>query len=103
MEKTQTECRDIHCPKHAGFATHGAKIEGVVVSDKMKGSAVVERQYVLRSPKYERYERRTTRILVHNPGCIKARIGDKVRLSECRPISKLKSFVIVEKLESRVQ
>ena len=99
--ETQTGCRDIHCPKHAGFATHGAKIEGVVVSDKMKGSAVVERQYVLRSSKYERYERRTTRIIAHNPECIKAKAGDRVRLEECRPISKLKSFVIVEKMEGK--
>ncbi|HIJ98593.1 TPA: 30S ribosomal protein S17 [archaeon] len=94
----QTECTDIHCPKHAGLATHGAKLEAVVVSDKMKRSVVVEREYPFYVPKYERYERRTTRIQAHNPDCIKAKIGDRVLLRGCRPISKLKSFVIIEKI-----
>ena len=92
------ECTDAHCPKHAGFVTHGAKMDGVIVSDKMKRSVVVERPYALHVPKYEGYEKRTTRIIAHNPDCIKAKIGDKVALKECRPISKMKSYVIVEKL-----
>ncbi len=96
---TQAECNDLHCPKHAGFSTHGAKFEAVVVSDKMRRSVVVEREYTLYVPKYERYERHATRIQAHNPDCIRAKIGDKVLLKECRPISKLKSFVIIEKRE----
>ncbi len=97
----QTECTDIHCPKHAGFVTHGSRVEGTVVSDKMKSGAVVEKVHDFYVPKYERYERRTTRMVVHNPECIKAKIGDKVVLRECRPISKLKTFVIVEKAEGK--
>ncbi len=96
MEKT--ECNDVHCPKHGHFSTHGAKIEGTVVTDKMKRGVVVERPYFLFVPKYEGYEKRTTRITAHNPDCIKAKVGDKVILKECRPISKLKSHVIVEKV-----
>ena len=99
MTSIQTECKDTHCSKHAGFSTHGARFEAIVVSDKMKGSVVVERELDFFVPKYERYERRAARAIAHNPDCIKAKVGDKVVLRECRPISKLKSFVIVEKVE----
>lgn len=95
----QTECNDRHCPKHGHFSTHGAKLKGTVVSDKMKKSVVVERPFALYSSKYEGYEKRTTRVIAHNPDCIKAKAGEKVLLKECRPISKLKTFVIVEKVQ----
>ena len=94
----QTECSDKHCPTHGHFSTHGARIEGIVKTDKMKRSAVVERPFFLYSAKYEGYEKRTTRVTAHNPDCIRAKAGDKVIVKECRPISKLKSFVIVEKV-----
>ncbi len=98
MNMAENGCEDIHCPKHAGFATHGLKFRAVVVSDKMKRSVVVERPYVLKVPKYERYERKTTRLIAHNPACIKTKVGDRVTVQECRPISKLKAFVIIEKV-----
>jgi ribosomal protein S17 len=56
-------------------------------------------QYV---PKYERYERRKSRIVVHNPECIRAREGDVVVVAECRPLSKTKSFVVVAKTGEKV-
>ncbi len=93
------ECNDVHCPKHGHFSTHGSKIEGTVVSEKMKRSAVVRREYALYSSKYEGYEKRSTKLIAHNPDCIKAKEGDRVVIKECRPISKLKSFVIVEKVQ----
>ena len=95
---TQTDCNDKHCPKHGHFSTPGARMEGTVVTDKMKKSVVVERPYALYSSKYEGYEKRTMRVIAHNPDCIKAKVGDKVVIKECRPISKLKSFVIIEKV-----
>jgi len=41
----------------------------------------------------------SSRITAHNPPCIGAKTGDKVKIAECRPISKTKSFVVVEKEE----
>jgi len=38
-----------------------------------------------------------SRITAHNPPCIAARRGEKVKIAECRPLSKTKSFVVVEK------
>ncbi len=48
--------------------------------------------------KYERYEKKRTKLHVHNPECIDANIGDIVRIAETRPISKTKNFVIIENL-----
>jgi len=47
-------------------------------------------------PKYERFEKRRTRIHAHNPTCINAVQGDNVKLMECRPLSKMKNFVLIE-------
>ena len=49
-------------------------------------------------PKYERYEKRTSIYAAHCPPCIKTKIGDKVRIAECRPLSKTVSFVAIEKI-----
>ncbi|MBT8172356.1 30S ribosomal protein S17, partial [Candidatus Bathyarchaeota archaeon] len=35
----------------------------------------------------------------HSPPCLEIKAGDKVRLGECRPISKTVGFVVIEKLE----
>jgi len=56
----------------------------------------MERMQVI--PKYERYERRTSKLHAHNPPCIAARAGDRVKIMECRRLSKTKSFVVVQKL-----
>ena len=48
--------------------------------------------------KYERYEKRRSRVKAHNPSCINANEGDIVRIMECRPLSKTKNFVVVEVL-----
>jgi small subunit ribosomal protein S17 len=59
----------------------------------------VEREYLHYVPKYMRYERRRSRIHAHNPPCINAKVGDRVKIAECRPISKTVSFVVIEKRE----
>jgi small subunit ribosomal protein S17 len=72
-------------------------IDGVVVSVKMENTAVVEKNYLKYDQKYERYEKRTSRYSAHNPPCLNIKVGDEVRIMECRPISKTVSFVIIEK------
>jgi ribosomal protein S17 len=59
---------------------------------------MVEWGYHKYIPKYERYERRKTRVTAHNPDCIKAKEGDVVVIGECRSLSKTKSFIILAKL-----
>jgi len=91
------ECEDENCPFHGKLPVRGQIIEGVVVSDKAPKTVVVLRSYLKKIRKYERYEKRRSKIHAHNPPCIDAKVGDVVRIAECRPLSKTKSFVVVEK------
>ena len=90
------ECSDPHCPFHGSLPVRGQVIDGQVVSTKMERSARVQREYLYYVPKYERYEKRTSSYNVHAPPCLGVQAGDRVKIAECRPISKTKSFVIVE-------
>ena len=68
---------------------------GRVVSNKMNKSVTVAVERFVPHPVYGKYIRRTTKILAHdeNNECNE---GDKVAISECRPLSKHKSWRVVE-------
>ncbi len=89
-------CDDPNCPWHGNISLRGRMFVGKVVSAKAHKTAVVQWDYVHFVPKYERYERRKTKVVAHNPECIHAKEGDIVKIMETRPISKTKTFVIVE-------
>ena len=91
-------CTDKNCPFHGSLAVRGQIITGVVSSIKMQNSILVKKEYMHLIPKYERYEKRTSSYAAHCPPCIGAKIGDKIRIAECRPLSKTISFVAIEKL-----
>lgn len=90
-----TVCQDRDCPFHGVLPVRGQVIEGVVVSDGMEKSVVVRRERLRLLPKFERYEKRSSKLHAHNPPCIAAKSGDSVTLAECRPLSKTISFVVV--------
>jgi small subunit ribosomal protein S17 len=101
--KTPNErCDDKNCPFHGSLKVRGRTLDGVVVSDKMSNTVVVRRGYIRKIPKYERFERRASKLHAHNPPCIAARVGDRVRIMECRRLSKTKSFVVVQKRRPEV-
>jgi small subunit ribosomal protein S17 len=91
-------CTDPKCPFHGHIKVRGQTIEGVVVSTKMQGTVVVERTLLHYVPKYERYEKRKSRYMVHAPPCLKITEGKRVRMAETRPLAKNVSFVLVENL-----
>jgi len=93
-------CKDNHCSTHGSVRTHGRALTATVTSARAQKTATVELERRYFVPKYERYERRKTKLSAHNPDCIDAKPGDIVRLVECRPISKTKHFIITEKLGS---
>ncbi|MBI5061713.1 MAG: 30S ribosomal protein S17 [Candidatus Aenigmarchaeota archaeon] len=97
VKKPKGDCNSDKCPWHGHLKIRGRVLQGKVVSDKGSDTAVVEWNYYNYIPKYERYERRKTRMPVHSPTCIGARTGDIVTIGECRPLSKTKRFVIIEK------
>ncbi len=101
FKKPKKTCDDRDCPFHGELAMRGRVLDGVVVSAKMDKTVVVERNYLQYSPKFLRYERRRSRIPSHNPPCIDVKEGDRVRIAECRPLSKTVSFVVVEKTEEK--
>ena len=94
MEK----CEDRNCPTHGHLKIRGAVMEGLIVSDKPKNTVIVVKEYLHFVPKYQRYERRKTRVPAHKPPCVEVKTGDKVRIGECRKVSKTKAYVVIEKL-----
>lgn len=96
VEPPPRSCNDPNCPFHGRLPVRGVVLEGVVVSDKMKMTAVVQHEYSYFIKKYKRYEKRRRNIHAHNPPCINAKVGDLVKIAETRPISKTVSFVIVQ-------
>jgi len=99
LKKPTKSCEDKNCPFHGSLRIRGRILDGVVISAKMDKTAVVRRDYQLYIPKFKRYERRHSHINAHNPPCLNVKEGEKVRIAECRPLSKTVSFVVVEKLE----
>ena len=77
-------------------------VVGRVVSDRMDKTATVLIERMVRHPVYGKYIRRSTKLHVHdeNNDC---KQGDTVRIKECRPISKTKSWTLVEVVEHSVE
>jgi len=98
LEIPKQKCNDVKCPFHGNLSVRGRKFTGIVVSTKMRKTAVIEFNRLHFLKKYERYEKRRTKLKIHNPECINAKDGDIVRVMECRPLSKTKNFVVIEKL-----
>lgn len=92
-------CDDQNCPFHGTLSVRGRIMETDVVSDKMDKTVTVQRSQLELVQKYKRYGRSTTRMHAHNPPCIDAKVGDRVRIGECRPLAKTVTFVVIEKLE----
>lgn len=98
VKEPEEKCRDKNCPFHGSLSVRGQIIKGVVTSNASEKTAKVSWTRVHKLPKFERFERRGSSVMAHNPPCIDAEEGDLVKIAECRPLSKTKSFVIVEKI-----
>jgi small subunit ribosomal protein S17 len=72
--------------------------EGVVVSTKMDKTVVVAVVERVRHPRYAKFVQRTKKLYVHDE-TNDTRQGDRVRVQETRPMSKLKRWRVVEVLE----
>jgi small subunit ribosomal protein S17 len=68
---------------------------GSVISDKMHKSATVLIERKVKHPIYGKFVRKSTKLHIHdeNNDC---GIGDTVQISECRPMSKTKSWTLVK-------
>ena len=73
-------------------------LKGVVVSDKMQKTVVVEISRMKKHPKYKKYYSVTQRFKAHDEeGAYKT--GDKVLIKETKPMSKGKRWTVVNKID----
>ncbi len=88
------------CPFYGDLPVRGQILTGTVVSTDMQRTVVVEREYEVTVPKYDRQMKRRSRIPAHVPGVLEPlSVGDTVKIAETRPLSKTKSHVVVEVTE----
>jgi len=71
---------------------------GIVKSDKMEKTIVVSIETLTLHPLYKKYIKRSKKIKAHDEKN-EANIGDRVRVIECRPLSREKCWKLVEILE----
>lgn len=81
--------------KNTQTTRKGKVLSGVVVSNKMQDTAVVEVQRFHKHPKYQKYIKTRKKYKIHDAGNT-ANIGDKVKIIETKPISKDKRFKLLE-------
>ena len=74
---------------------NGRTMIGKVVSDKMQKTSVVVVERTVKHPKYGKIMKRRTKLHAHDENQV-CKIGNTVRIRESRPLSKLKSWVLVE-------
>ncbi len=91
-------CNDPKCVFHGDVKVRGRIFTGTVVSSAMQRTATVEWPRISLVRKYERYLTKRSKVKAHNPDCISAKKGDKVKLGETRKLSKTKNFMILEVL-----
>jgi len=73
-------------------------IKGVIVSDKMQKTVVVEVKRLKLQPKYKKFYKVSSRFKAHNPDSA-FHTGDNVLIQETSPISKDKRWIVISKIE----
>ena len=84
--------------KTVEFSETAPRKTGVVESDSRDKTRKVVINYLSKHPKYGKYIRRRTVIHVHDEENI-SNVGDRVEITECRPISKTKTWAVTKVVE----
>ena len=89
------------CPIHGNLKTRGKTFEGVVIR-KFKKRVAIEFERMIFVRKFERFMKGKTKIHARLPVCIEdqIKIGDMIKIKECRPLSKLIHFVVLGKVNN---
>ena len=103
VEKEST-CKDRLCPWHGDrkLKMRGRTFQGVVVK-VLPGRVSIEFERMLKLPKYERFEKRRTKIHARLPDCMSGdvNVGDLIEIAETRPISKMIHFVVSKVIKTQ--
>lgn len=100
-KKSNLQCENSLCPIHG---KEKIKLRGRIfqgnVTKKLHRRLVIEFERTVYIQKYERYEKRKTKLHARLPDCIKdiIQIGDLIEIAECRPLSKIVHFVVTKKI-----
>lgn len=100
-KESKETCQDKKCPIHGGLSTRGQVLIEKISSKPFHRTASISFERKIFDKKYKRYEKKRTKIKIHIPECIDAKLGDTVKVAECRPLSKTKNFVVIEKIEMK--
>lgn len=98
---TNIECKSKDCPIHGNLKTRGKIFKGAVISKNQKRITIgFERMIYVK--KYERYAKKKAKIHARLPECMEneIQVGDLIKIQECRPLSKIIHFVVIEKIKS---
>lgn len=95
LNPPQEACSDPRCPWHGGLKVRGGLLEGRVYKARASKMVVVERDYLVYTRKFRRYEKRRSRIHAYLPPCIKISPGDTVLIGETRPLAKSIAWVVL--------
>jgi small subunit ribosomal protein S17 len=101
-EKTKVEAKNLAVAKsEANIVTRGKIFEGIVTK-KFQKRVVIEFERMVYIKKYERYAKFKTKIHARLPEKMEKEInlGDLIKVRECRPLSKIIHFVVIQKLKS---
>lgn len=101
IAEAKKECKDIDCPIHGNLKTRGRTFEGKIIK-KFPKRIVIGFERMIYVRKYESYSKSKTKIHARLPICMDnlVKVGDLVKIQECRPLSKIIHFVFVEKIKS---
>ncbi len=101
---SKNPCSDVKCPFHGELRARGRTFEGTVIK-KFPKRVVIMFERTLYVRKYERYQKTRTKIHARLPDCIanQINIGDLISVTECRPLSKIIHFVVMDKINSGVK
>jgi len=104
--KVEISCNDRLCPIHGKdkLKLRGRIFEGIVIK-KLSDKATIEMERMFKIPKYERYEKRKTKIHARLSPCLKNdfNVGDLIEVSETRPISKTIHFVVTKVIRRNIE
>jgi small subunit ribosomal protein S17 len=89
-------------PRRPPEAKGARTLTGRVVSDKMHKTIAVEIERLVKHPTYGKYIRRTTKLLAHDESGT-SKEGDVVTITPCRPMSRRKSWRLLEVVEKAVR
>jgi len=93
------KCTDKNCHIHGNLKVRGKIFRGEVIR-KFHKRIVIEFKGMTYVRKYERYKKSKTKIHARLPCCMEndINIGDYVKVQECRPLSKIIHFVVIDKI-----